>query len=503
MPNSNPLCAICGERDHTKLVYGESNKFYCLSCVEKPENNLIPCASPNCGKYLTMEEATITGSGIMCEAHLREMYFSCDCCKNPLTKKANGRQLQNGKYICDSCFEEKYYICPECGNIHKIDETKSHLVTTKDKKKIKVCDKCFKNNYIVCKTCGENVHKSNIQSFSIMNPETKKNEEISGCSVCIEKKFERCNSCKAWYYKNTIEKFTEVDQNDVEYVYCKRCYYADRVIHEYNFKPKPKMNIGSSDKFKDLFFGVENEIECDQNNSKKYHVPEIGSKNDSNAHVNIQKHVAITVEKIIPEFLYQKRDGSLSYGVEIVSHPASIEYWYGMEGKLKEVFDFLNSVNCKTDTASTAGMHVHVSRKDISKVHKNNISAFVYCNKDQIQKLAGRSGNSYSRFKNISDSSKKTESGIIESVCGSEDRYDAINWRNKHTMEMRMFQSTSKVAQFISNIEFCLASYLFTRENKIVELADENAWSRFCEFIERNEFRHLPTILKEKNIWVV
>jgi len=473
-------CSICGKELHDEWVAGINGQKYCEDCVR--EHNIEFCSHPGCSKALKPEELFISRNGFLCKKHFLENYFICPEC-NTQHMKQYGYKVRDSsgllQYVCHSCFKESFFKCESCGNIHPKGNVKKLIYEGKE---LSLCDNCYTSVYPECHHCKEKVHIDKIveirgRGFSFV-----------GCRDCAEKEFKKCNRCGEWYKKDY--KMIERDGNK----YCESCWYNRCIIQSYNYKPTilPKKLQSETT---DLLFGIENEIELNRVKSGSSRIIEGSIRNYE---VEYKHWVAAEIDKFIPGFLYQKNDGSLSYGIEIVSHPATIEFWESIGDKLEDMFKFLRTEECQGENASTAGMHVHCSRKEMNRMHQNCFSAFIYGNKDVVTKIAGRDSNGYSKYKNID---KSNIDKTIRIVSNHDERYTAVNWKNKNTVEVRIFQSTLNVEQFLSNLEFCNGIYMFTKERNIAEIISDDCFKNFCEFIDGNNYKYLPNLIKKKNIW--
>ena len=162
------------------------------------------------------------------------------------------------------------------------------------------------------------------------------------------------------------------------------------------------------------------------------------------------------------------------------------------------MFEFLKSESCQGEYATTAGMHVHCSREGMNRIHQNCFSAFIYSNKSRVQKIAGRSSNSYSRYKSFNRDNITEITKVFEK---HDNRFDAVNWRNKKTVEVRIFQSTININNFLSNLEFCNSVYMFTKEKSIADIVSHDCFKNFCNYLESNNYKYLPQRIVDQGIW--
>ena len=190
--------------------------------------------------------------------------------------------------------------------------------------------------------------------------------------------------------------------------------------------------------------------------------------------------------------------------MEIVSHPATLEFWKSQRNKIEELFAFLKNEGCEGDGADSVGMHIHVTRNKMKRSHQNSFAAFVYSHREKIENLAGRASNGYTKMIRLPNSAADSdETARFERVViNNDDRYSAVNWRNKNTVELRMFQSTLNTNHFIANIEFAHSLYHFSKERTVLECVNAESWKNFCEFTNNGGYGDLVAMMNEKGIFV-
>lgn len=154
--------------------------------------------------------------------------------------------------------------------------------------------------------------------------------------------------------------------------------------------------------------------------------------------------------------VFFEADGSLNNGFEVISQPMSLpaqtQLWQWL--KEKSLIRGLKSHN-----TTTCGLHVHVSKQNLTSLQIAKIVTFVNSpvNEDFIKALARRYGQAGTGYCRIKDKSK------IGSAHQSQDRYEAVNVTNRHTIEFRIFKGSLKYESVISAIEFANAMIEFTK----------------------------------------
>lgn len=146
-----------------------------------------------------------------------------------------------------------------------------------------------------------------------------------------------------------------------------------------------------------------------------------------------------------------KHDGSISNGFEIVTCPATLSI------HLDEFKPFFKDLKSKSSLAKhhTTGMHIHISKKYLSSLAIGKMTLFLnkLDNKKFIEKIGGRDLNNYCKQDNYRT--------ISYHLKNSGDRYNTLNLRNVHTLELRFFSTPETYEEFAYKMEFAeaLAKY--------------------------------------------
>ena len=503
------VCSICGtprtQENRTKFFRGEDDQPICLSCIENPTNNLGRCAVEGCGRIIRIDDAHLSGLGWICEDHQRENYAVCGCCGSRLPRSLMSGSIGSGRQpICISCFDQKYFRCADCGETYKISDLQEVETSDSPGRPRKVCKKCAKR-YVRCEVCGRISHEQYQLRFDYRDAEGN-HKEFCGCRSCVEQKFNRCSGCGSFFPKDSSTKFFDSGRwngdgpsgGDRDQV-CEKCFYTNFVIRSYNWKPKVHMFRKSDADDTPILFGFENEIELDRNRSGSMRREEdsrrIRLSDGRDLSISYRMWIAHEIDQLMPELIYMKNDGSLSYGIELVSHPATWNFWRDQLEPLEKLFGWLRGERCQGLEAPTAGMHVHISRGQMKLEHQNSLSAFVHGNHEFIGRIARRKSNHYSKLQHV-DRQMKDDS-VSRYLVNNGDRYQAVNWQNKNTLEIRIFQSNLNTEEFLSNIEFCRALYMFTQERNTASCLADGAVQDFCGWVfDRKDFTFLPRTLE-------
>lgn len=184
-----------------------------------------------------------------------------------------------------------------------------------------------------------------------------------------------------------------------------------------------------------------------------------------------------------------KRDGSINNGFEIVSTAATLDV------HREEWKDFFAGVETESylGKRDNVGMHVHVSREPLNFLTQGKMTEFMNRedNKEYLRKVAGRWSDHYAR-----QETGRTVTYPFLTGEGSE-RYNALNLRNKATVEFRIFAATTKYDEFIMRLEFCeaLAYYCSPCQSKATSLKDVTKWEWFAKYVFENS-KQWPLLAK-------
>lgn len=351
--------------------------------------------------------------------------------------------------------EEKIY-CTHCGEIIEGDDYDTIYGEP-------ICEDCVDRYTTVCDRCEEIVWDDDIHN----------DESTCLCHHCFENYYTRCEECDS------------IIQNDDAYeyddcYYCHECYQNIRrkaSIHEYGYKPTPVF-YGDSNRY----FGVELEIDgAGKDDDYAEEILDIANSGD--------------------DCIYIKSDSSLDDGMEIVTHPMSLEYhkdfcWCSV--MKKAVY-----LGYRSHQTSTCGLHIHVNRdslgldRDEQDEVISRILYFVELHWNEMLKFSRRSEYAMNRWA-ARYGYENSPKAIMDKAKKNYGRYVAINLCNYHTIEFRLFRGTLKYNTLIATLELV---------NKICELAvlmDDDeisklSWSEFVAGIKETE---LIQYLKERSLYI-
>ena len=206
-------------------------------------------------------------------------------------------------------------ICANCESEHPLDEM---FRVGSDW----LCESCVDELTVVCDACGERIYSEDAVEDS----------NYTLCESCFDEDYVRCADCDRILRRDRA--YWDNDDN----AYCSSCWDEHcSVIHEYSYMPDLVFHGKGL-----RHFGVE--LEIDGGGTDRYNAEKL-----------------LNIANADAENLYIKTDGSLDDGLELVTHPMTLEYhlnempWAAVLRKAQEL-DYLSHA------AGTCGLHVHISR---------------------------------------------------------------------------------------------------------------------------------------------
>lgn len=352
-----------------------------------------------------------------------------------------------------------------------------------DETSISVNDSSYCENCVIrCDLCEE-YYTAGEEFVSYVTRRSYHEEDGECCPGCTDS-LSQCADCDK-YFQDSLNYTNLNDERicsccDDSYNTCEECEERYRAeggpncscnnndgLLDHDYKPTPVFFGNPAD---GIFLGAELEVEVINNADREEEVERL--------------HKIEGLE----DFIYMKYDGSLDHGIEIVTHPASLD-------ELKKRFDIFfgtphpNFVSYKSDTC---GFHVHASREPLKGLTIPKIMTFIN-NKDNftyLKKLAQRY-NDYSKIrdKKLTDVKFNKEKYKPKISYEEEDRYEALNTQNSDTIEFRLFKGTLFKQSIFRYLEFCHAIIKYSWPSSR-SIKDSYNYLKFIEFVNKERKRY-------------
>ena len=348
-------------------------------------------------------------------------------------------------------------ICDNCGAEHPISkmfEVEGDWL----------CEDCADRLVVVCDHCGDRIY----QESAI------EDDHHTLCEGCFDEHYVRCHDC------GCILRSYDAYFDDDDHSYCSDCWDEhEGAIHDYNYTPDLVFHGKGL-----RHFGVELEI-------------------DEGGTVNSNAQKLLDIANANAENLYIKTDGSLDEGLELVTHPMTLEYHLN-EMPWEQVLCKAQRMGYLSHAASTCGLHVHISRLAFGCTYEQQEAAiarllyFVEKFWAELLRFSRRTQSQMNRWAaryGIRLTPSEQMSHAKNSCAG---RYTAVNLTNSDTVEIRMFRGTLKLNTLKATLQMV---------NHLVEVAvslsdyqvQDMSWFDFLDEIKEPE---LIQYLKERRLYV-
>lgn len=353
--------------------------------------------------------------------------------------------------------DEKIY-CSHCGTIIDTDDYEEFNGEI-------VCFDCIDNFTSICDCCGERV----------WSDDTFGDEYTVICSHCYHNHYTRCFNCDCLIHEDDAYHLDG-------YNYCRDCYDEERNkcqnIHDYGYKPEP-IFYGDSNRY----FGVELEIDG-------------AGKDDEYA------EEILGIANMRDKHIYIKSDGSLDDGMELVSHPMTLDFHKNF--CWEDIMRKAVSLGYRSHQTSTCGLHIHVNRDSLGSNRDeqdeviSRVLYFVEHHWNEMLKFSRRSEYTMNRWAARYGYENSPKAILEKAKKGNCGRYAAVNLCNYHTVEFRLFRGTLKHNTFVSAIQLV---------NRICDIAvsytdDEMSKLSWSDFVSEITAPELIQYLKERRLYI-
>lgn len=332
---------------------------------------------------------------------------------------------------------------------------------------------------VFCEECGECFAEDDCDII-----------DIDGMVFCnedcaIDYGFTRCADCGEWVYEDDVFTYSDTeyvtcDSCHYEHSYCDCCgeyfYYEDNVHYcEYadsyycdNCDDGPK-SLGCYHESREYGYEIhtlEGEI-----NPRTYGV-ELEVEGDScDWGCCVDKSVYFCRD-LFGKFIRHEEDGSLEYGFENITEPASLKYFLKQKEDMAKYFNVLLANGFEGDDSPNGGFHIHIGRTGFKDQYSALVNMHYLFDKywDKIIAFSGRRESEINQWaKPYEGGERKYWNGekwefqatieeMVEDNLRDKSyplrRYHAINLTNDETVEIRIFKSTLNIDRFYSILQF-------------------------------------------------
>jgi hypothetical protein len=194
-----------------------------------------------------------------------------------------------------------------------------------------------------------------------------------------------------------------------------------------------------------------------------------------------REEIASQLKEHFGDFVEYESDGSLYHGIELITHPATLDYHLELMPTYREAFQFLLENGITSHDVGTCGLHHHISRKFFGDKEDSSIAKILYISEKfrrQLMKFSRRTEDQAADWCRSRKQNYHTEAGWIKKAVKEskqnpeyQSRYFAINICNKHTIELRLYRGTLNADTFEATLRFTARLAKLCRDTRAVDLA--------------------------------
>lgn len=338
------------------------------------------------------------------------------------------------------------------------------------------CDSCIERFCEQCDQCDRYFPNADSRVESVNRGRWNTSEMCEDCRADIE--IQECDDCGSLTDANNRCHDVAHDSDECG---CEDCLESSGVIHPYSYRPhftfygeqvRERRNRFGEAFDATPYMGWELEVECARQGS----IQEVAGK----------------TQKALGDFIYLKSDSSIDYGFEIVSHPATLDYWMN-----KFNWSAIRELR-KSDitTSNSCGLHVHVARNGFdSPSHEYRWLLFWYRNEKIMKALAHRDADYFAPF---SPDHRRGFRDTAVRGSAATGHYAAINCENEYTYEVRIFASTLYVNRLKASLSVVAATVEYTRELRAKKVMDDGGmkWPSFVQWLKPRTAQY-PHLMEE------
>lgn len=351
--------------------------------------------------------------------------------------------------------------CCVCGSLHPLEE----LTEFDDSF---VCRSCLHTETVRCQRCGER----------IWTDDNAGDNDTPLCQRCFDRYYTTCEDCGRVIHQDDAY-YRDEDDYEARCYTC-HCRAQEKLIHDYSYRPTP-IFYGDGKRV----FGIELEIDS-------------GGESERNA-----EQILSVANAAGDELLYIKHDSSLRSGMELVSHPATIDFhlnkfpWAAIMEKAK-------SLGYVSHQSGTAGLHFHVNRTafgDTIEEQDACIARLLYLHEafwNEILRFSRRTKSQYEQWCSRYGLREQPQEILKHAKGYGSCRYTAVNLCNANTVEFRACRGTLRYTSFAASLalidRLCDVACCLT-DDEVKHLS----WSSFAAGCTNP---YLVAYLREKRLYV-
>lgn len=377
--------------------------------------------------------------------------------------------------------------------------------------------------------CGRRVFSNGIRRYPDFPGQTGRLLYI--CRTCAYQLARLCRYCETWRDINstfheyggsnycescTSERFTHCDECDQmlpngrfhqgEYHPC----FVDlrSLLMSYSHKPRPIFHPGYRVEVRHRVWrepGIGEVMRPKELPSPLY----MGMELELDLQVSGAARIAASKEaKRVKEqharFLYLKSDGTVSDGMELVTHPFTWN-WARNNFPFHEV-ERLAEVGFLGESGRNNGMHVHVSKSAFEKPHLWRFLRFQANSRRELVALARRDSHNWANWDSAIEQVEDLARYLNRGQRFSNSHHTALNLGNNDTVELRYFKATTDPFILKATLQLINGMHEYTKDLPLRGAKEDGLleWGSFASWVVDNagSYEELGEYMDRKGVLV-
>ena len=301
----------------------------------------------------------------------------------------------------------------------------------------------------------------------------------------------KCRRC-SFFEPNFVPRMFRHESGE-EKGYCRECYETvlqESLIHSHSWCPN-RFKFSQSRKER----------------SDYTILPFYGTELEINVKDNVTKHAESFKNWLklnnMGDYFYFKKDGSISNGYEIVTHPITAKArnesinWH-------RICRYLLDSGASSEESGECGLHIHASINFFRQSELGKLKYFFWANRHELAKFSRRKNFRYCELEKYGVHSNKWNSlrSYNKSYPESGNRYTAVNTvTGKNTVEFRLMRGTLDHERLLAYFQFVDALIYFVKLHSHLSMDTPYSWSTFRLWAkETNRYWHMDRYLQKEGI---
>lgn len=327
----------------------------------------------------------------------------------------------------------------------------------------------------LCESCADEYHPCESWGCTVYSNDTRIIDDTVMCEDCASR-YTTCDGCETSILCEDTYSCDTCDRSEL-CEYCSDEYHnhGSENIHDYSYKPIPIFHGNGTKRY----FGVELEIDG---------AGESGENADELLRYSDEESL-----------FYIKSDSSLNDGLEIVTHPATLDF-HLKRMPWKDIVTKAAELGYKSHQTDTCGLHIHVSTAALAvggrETATSKLVVLFWRLWPQLVKFSRRNSEQIRSWCQLNYDGQSLNSNDLY-YSKQKGHYASLNFEPDDTLEIRLFRGSLRWETIAASIELVdvLIDLALTRGFGWINRA---TWDAVIDHAQGR--KHLMTYLETRNL---